>query len=326
MRDATLPTELQGLNGKVQYVQRVSSTEWSSSCPNCGGVIHKGGDFPDRFRMWTNANGKNKVMGWCRHCAYVWFPDTSRPLDPHEIERWRQEQLERERERKRSAEKAIKNLQSERIWETYNFALNDWALNDVIGKEWGIRPDWVNYWQLGLISDFTVYSKDNEPYHSPGISIPVWRMNNTVHNIKVRVLNPKSSGDRYRALYKVGCAAPFVALRDMKFDTCLLVEGEKKAMVSAQCAENIQIIGIPTKTPDETFLTDLESFGKIVVCLDPDASKAEKDSISPLIRIVKMIGTERVAVMELPDKLDDMIVKYKFPLMKGLKYAKKMEA
>src|SRR5678816_3484565 len=98
MREDSLPTEFAKLTGKVNYIQRVSSYEWSSSCPNCGGVPHKHGEPPDRFRMWTNANGKNKVLGWCRRCGHVWFPD-SKPIDKEEFERWRKEQLETERQR-----------------------------------------------------------------------------------------------------------------------------------------------------------------------------------------------------------------------------------
>src|SRR5688500_5524808 len=145
MRDTTLPNEFVGLQGKVNYVQQVSKDEYSSSCPQCGGEPRRN-EFPDRFRLFLNARGQNKIMGWCRRCSYIWFPDTSRVINPAEMEQWRKEQLVREEERKRSAERAIEILKSEKIWLKYNEMLGE--LGKITLKEWGIREDWANFWRL----------------------------------------------------------------------------------------------------------------------------------------------------------------------------------
>src|SRR5688572_27245805 len=165
MIEMTLPNEFALLQGKVNYVQRVSKDEYSSSCPQCGGVPHKGGSLPDRFRLFLNAHGKNKVLGWCRRCSYVWFPDTSRPLSRDEMESWRQEQIRREEERKRSAELALANLRSEKIWLKYHEMLSEWSIS--VLQERGIRKDWADYWRLGFYPDYKVYNKTDGEYFSP---------------------------------------------------------------------------------------------------------------------------------------------------------------
>lgn len=179
MKQFDLPIEFQALT--VIHVQRVSSNEYSSECPQCGGEPHRGGELPDRFRMFLNAHGRNKVLGWCRRCGYVWFPNSA-AVSATELEIWRQEQIRQEEERKRSAERAIEILKSEKLWLKYNEMLNQWA-KDVI-KSWGIREDWANFWRLGLNPDYVVKSKDGE-YHSPAITIPLWQQNSpTPGNIK----------------------------------------------------------------------------------------------------------------------------------------------
>lgn len=326
MRESILPPEFQFLNGKVHYVQQVTHNEWSSSCPQCGGTIHKGGEFPDRFRMWTNARGKNKVLGWCRHCSCVWFPDSDKPMDPREFERWRQEQLEREERIRKEAEIAIAHLRSERIWEYYNKQLNDWSLS-VIQEQWGIDKNGIDYWELGMVADYTVHTKEGD-YHSPGITIPLWQQDGGVANVKVRVLNPRTSADRYRSLYKVGGGFLFTAWRGIEHKQCLIVEGEKKAMV---CAKNLgyeamQVVGVPTKTPNLGMLKQLDRFERLVVCLDPDAAVKDEEGRSPLGRMVDALGRERVAVLRLPYKIDDMIVENGLEIKDALRGARQLEA
>jgi hypothetical protein len=266
--------------------------------------------------MWTNANGKNKVLGWCRHCSYVWFPDNAKPISKEEFEAWRKEELIKQQERKRSAEKAIALLQTEKIWVQYHESLNEWTKGLLV--EWGISPKFQEYWQLGLMADYTVHHKE-ESYHSPAITIPVWQMGGIVSNVKLRVLNPKDSSDRYRSLYRTGEGKPFFAWNKTKFDSCLIVEGEKKAMVSAiHMKRDMQVAGIPTKTPSRESLQQFTNYGKITICLDPDAEEEA-------MRLAQMIGVEKVSIIRLPGKVDDLIVQNKLNLNEALRYARKVE-
>jgi hypothetical protein len=308
MKLSVLPVEFAGLQGKVDFVRQVAHDEFSSSCPQCGGIPHKSGESPDRFRLFLNAHGKNKVMGWCRRCSYVWFPDSSRSLDPLEFDGWRKEQIEREEARRRSAEKAIAQLKSEKIWHKYNEMLNEWAVD--ILKSWGIRKDWANYWRLGMFPDFKVFSRENGEYFSPAITIPVWQQDTPVPaNIKLRVLNPRSAHDRYRSLYKIGVGKPFVAFNKLHSDTCVLVEGEKKAMVVAQYSDQkYQVVGLPSVTPTADLLANFDKYGTLYLCLDPDAKQEDSKGNSPLKRMVELLNRE-VRVIDLPDKVDDMIIR-----------------
>lgn len=316
MREDSLPNEFAKLTGKVNYIQKVSSSEWSSSCPQCGGTPHKHGEPPDRFRMWTNANGKNKIMGWCRRCSYVWFPENSKPIDREEFDRWRKEQIEIERQRKLDAERAIALLQSKKPWEQYHLRLNEWAIS--LLEKRGITKEYADYWQLGLCEDFLV----NGEYHSPALTIPIWQHEGKINNVKLRILNPKVSGDRYRNLYKMGQTFPFVAWPDTKHNVCLIVEGEFKAMVSAAYSNHkYQVVGVPSKTPSREALAQLDRYENLVVCLDPDASED-----NALTRMVTMLGRDRVRVAQLAGKIDDMIVEHGLDVNDVVKYAKKMEA
>lgn len=257
----------------------------------------------------------------CRHCGYAWFPDSDRQPSQDDVEKWRKEQLEREYQRKAEAERAIELLKSQKIWEQYHANLERYALASQTIEEWGIPKEFANAWQLGFIPDYTVYSKQNGEYHSPAITIPVWQPKWEITNVKVRVLNPKSPHDRYRKIYKTGQDAAFWTYPDLESDTCLVVEGEKKAMVcSAHRPTTMQVVGVPTKTPSPELLAKFAKFKNVIVCLDPDASND-----GSLGRMVKTLGKFRTKVLELPDKVDDMIVHHSLDLMDALRYAKQME-
>ena len=304
----------------MNYVQQWTRDEYSSSCPQCGGVPHKSGEFPDRFRLFLNASGKNKVMGWCRHCGYVWFPDNDRPIAKEDFERWRREQVEREELRKQEAEKAIKLLKSERVWEQYHANVAKYTLAQDTIASWGIVDAHADAWKIGFIPDYVVYSKQNGEYHSPAITIPLWQPDWEIRNIKVRVLNPRSSADRYRKLYKTGDDGAFWASPSLQSDTCLLVEGEKKAMVCyAHVPENVQVVGLPTKTPSKDTMTQFASFKKIYLCLDPDARLDNSQQ-----KAVAELGKFRTYVINLPGKVDDMIVHNSLDIMDAMRYSKRI--
>lgn len=317
----TLPSEFSELAGKVQYVRRVNAHEWSSSCPQCGGSQHPGGEPPDRFRMWTrNRNGN--VFGWCRRCSYFWSPNQSKKMSPEEFEKWRAEQLRIEQERKAAAEKAIALLQSEHLWDLYHQGLTEYSKSII--QNWGISAKWASYWKLGFNPDLLIYNKTHGEYHNPAISIPLWQLDGRVANIKFRALNPVEPNDRYRMAYKTGLTFLFWSFREVNLKECLVVEGEKKAMVSAlHLYENglkMQVIGLPSVTPSAELLQELDGFTKITLCLDPD-SRIKQNGLSPEARAVDILGRERTKVLRLPHKVDDMIVQNKLQLKDALKYA-----
>ena len=318
MREDTLPVEFAGLQGKVHYVRRVTAGEWSSSCPQCGGAPHKGGEFPDRFRMWVK-NKSGNTLGWCRRCNFYWTPENKRQMARHEFEQWRKDMLAAEERRKADAERAIKLLKSEKAWECYHEQLSDWSVE--VLRSWGIRKDWADYWKLGFYPDYKCYNRQDGEYHTPAITIPIWQHDWDLRNIKVRTLNPKRDSDRYRALYKTGHDYPFVAFPVLKTNKVLVVEGEKKAMVAAEWSDQkFQVIGVPSKTPSVDSLQVLDRYDTIYLCLDPDARVGE--GMTPQRRLIDILGKERVRVVNLPRKVDDMIVENKLNIHNALKYAR----
>ena len=70
-REHPLPPHWAVLAGKVDYVQRVSNTEYSSSCPQCGGTPHPNGELPDRCRLFVDEH----PTLFCRKCGLVAYPD-----------------------------------------------------------------------------------------------------------------------------------------------------------------------------------------------------------------------------------------------------------
>ena len=179
MRTDTLPLEFSSIAHLVEYVVKRTHNEFSSSCPKCGGNIHKNGEYPDRFRLFLNAHGMNRVFGWCRSCGYTWFPDKTGKLSKEEIEQWRREQAKIEDERRRSAEKALSLLNNEKAWERFYESNNDWSREMFHG--WGIAESWIEYLKLGLMPDYVV-RHDEEFYHSPAATIPVWNVGGVVQN------------------------------------------------------------------------------------------------------------------------------------------------
>lgn len=313
MRRSILPIEFSPLAGRVGDVYQVSPTEWCSSCPQCGG--------DDRFRMWTNATGRNKVFGWCRQCSYIWSPKKEKPMSPAEFEQWRQEQIKVEEERKRQAEQALKLLHSERIWEFYHLNRGEYGIE--FWQKRGIPKEWQEYWKLGMYGNYAL----SADYHSPAATIPMWHENWEIDNVKLRVLNPRDDTERYRAIYKTGLKPkPFIAFPDLISKSALVVEGEIKAMVcAAYKSKDYQVVGLPSATPDANALTNLKIFDTIYLSLDPDArvgTLGGKNPITPEKRIIDIVGSERIRLVHLHDKVDDLILNYGLNIDSAVKVAK----
>lgn len=324
LRQDSLPSEFSSISNAVNYVVKRTPTEWSGSCPQCGGQVHKNGEFPDRFRMFLNAHGMNKVFGWCRACGYTWFPNRDKEPSKEEVEAWRKQQEEVERSRKEAAERALELLNNEKIWEKFHGQNNDWSRR--VFRDWGIADSWIEYLQLGLLPDFVV-KRGEDSYHSPAATIPIWNVGGVVQNIKLRILNPKCGGDRYRNFYSLGQSFLFVPLYDLPLSGVgVIVEGEKKSIVLEQTLNNpsFRVVGLPSLSPDPTIFDQLKNLDPIYLWLDPDGFNKVEGKESPVERNVRLIGKERVRVVQSPIKVDDGIVKYGLNPWSYLKMARKM--
>lgn len=327
-RECPLPSGFEGLTGQVQYVQRQTASEYSSSCPQCGGSAHHNGEFPDRFRMFING----KVRGWCRKCEFVWFPDMDEDWRPDAAEiakraKAAEQALQREIER---AQVTLAEMRQARQWLEYHEQLTPNAR--AMWRMRGLSDTWVDWWQLGYSDTFDLWQISNGDWEkywtSPTLTIPIWGHDWEVNNIKHRLLNVPPSGGKYQQEKKGIPAAPFICDPDRKDGPLMIAEGEIKAMVTFATIDSatIQVAGIPTVTPSQQMIETFEGYEPVYICLDPDAFiKPSKDRASPIERISEIVG-KRARIVELPDKVDDLIVEGhldKDGLRKALRRARK---
>ena len=300
--EVPLPPAFGGLEGKVRFVQRVSDTEYSATCPACGGDQHAGGEWPDRFRLFNDGHPR----GWCRQCGLLWFPDMVEgyePPSPQQIEGWRKEQERREEARRRSAERALENLRGRRLWEQYNQALGETGRG--IWRKRGVPDGFIDYWQLGYtpVHEFYIHG---QPWRTPTITIPLFDAAWQARNIKHRLLQPPEGTDqRYRyELSGQGNGPLFLCDPDNDLaGHVYVIEGEIKSMVTFARLDDSHtaMVGLPGKTPGPEVISTLQQAERVTLVVDQGAKKAGID-------MARRIGVSRVWLLETGMKIDDALL------------------
>ena len=322
MRFDSVPAEFEPIAHLVSQVVKRTAVEWSSSCPACGGGNHRNGEPSDRFRMMT-VSKIGIPLGWCRKCTYRWFPGKDRKPTQEEKEAWRQEQIRIETEKRDDAQHAINLLNSERIWEFFFSQNNNWSY-EILEKR-GFSRSWIEYLQFGLNPDFVVWSRKQErweEYHSPALTIPIWSVGDKVNEVKMRVLNPRSDADRYRAWYKTKTTSLYIPLHDLPIgNVAAVIEGEFKSALVCEKLDNlkISIVGVQSKKPDAQVFQNLSHCEIVYLGLDPDAFVPQYNQKGERLEnaveyCTRLIGKERVRIIEFPCKPDDGILKGMNPM------------
>jgi len=293
MRACDLPAPFLALHGQVQFVQQATRSEFSSSCPKCGGDQHPNGEYPDRFRMFT----EGKILGWCRRCGYLWFPDMAGDsrISPEELDRFRQEQKERAEARLRSAQRELELLRDSKLWERYNSMLGERERAWWRGR--GIPDVWQELWEFGW------------DHQRNAATIPLFAPGGECVNIKLRLMD--ESAGRYR-YHLTGQPAPLF-LCDPDADMgghVIAVEGEIKAAVTWITLDDSHttVVGMPGLNPSPDVKRQLAQADRVTLVLDPGADKRGPDGWSPMGRLVKDIGRDRCSVLIPPCKIDDMLL------------------
>ena len=314
MRESPLPEQWLCLTGRVQYVQRVSAKEFSSSCPSCFGAPHSDGTWPDRCRLFTDAH----PTLFCRRCGLVAYPDQfgdknyARP-SPEQIGIWRAEQIKREEERKRSAERALQHLRDERTWELYHETMDAGARAYWCKR--GIHEDMQDFWNLGW-KDVHYFRSGETSASSPTATIPLFDNQWQPLNIKHRIIVPPNKNDRYR--YELAGQSHPLFLCDPGRpigDDVIVVEGEIKAMVMFETLDDakISMVGLPGLSPDDEIVKQLAVCERVLLVLDPGSDvpveQNGKKLISPAERLVERIGRKNCRLL-IPTggKIDDIIL------------------
>lgn len=302
MREMPLPQGFEGLSGKVRFVHRATATEFASSCPSCGGDMHRDGSWPDRFRMFT----VGKVRAWCRKCGGLWFPDMVDPSfrpDPELMKVWQEEREQHYRVQKEMAERALRMLENEKTWLEWHEGMDERARK--MWEDVGVPREWQDFWKLGY-TDNKQFEHCGEIFTRPSMTIPKFDFGWHVRNIDFRLIDPPSGVGKYRPVPNLP-ATVFISTpneKDLR-DEVFVVEGSKKAMILSIYTDNDgmrQTIGIPSCTSWAGFEDRLKECGRVWLIGDPDATDW-------FMKLGRAIG-DCARVVELSCKPDDAILKY----------------
>lgn len=262
--------------------------EDSFFCYGC----QRGGDIIEFVMAYNQVDFKQacEVLGGSREISAA---------ELARIEKERADQRLKEAERKLAeAQRILEQLKRDRPWEKYYEQSGErgrklWEMR-------GIPADWQSFWQLGYCP--------TSPWSSPTISIPIrgdydW----TVTNVKHRLLGVEEYGGKYRYEQAGIPAAPFICQPKLDKGPLFLTEGEIKAMVACLTIDspNVQVAGLPSIMPGESVLKVFADHEPIYFCPDPDAFDKPRE---PVLKVVATLGKNRVRVVELPDKIDDLII------------------
>lgn len=274
-----------GQDGNAFHVYRdAGKQKWKCFSGDCGG-----GDALDFVQKWR---------GWDLKQAYD-FLGGEQQYDPQEMKRLADErhaQAEKElQDKQQRMEAARKELQVAERHLFYHDNMENWAVE--LWKQRGLDEGLQAFFTLGACDDFTVGE-----FHTPTLTIPIFSEENTLLNIKHRLINPQNPKDKYRPERSgLGAFPPLLAIPAMGYDgeLVVVVEGEIKAMVTWAHlpANDFQVIGVAGKNSFKS-LADKLFNKKVVVIPDPSGEKEAEE----LARAVSG------RVLYLPEKVDDYLL------------------
>ena len=309
----------------LKKVSKIHGGEWSGPCPFCSG--------DDRFSIQPhNINGP---IWLCRHCTdgkwqdviefverrdgvdfkgalnILFGGDVSVGIDPEALQKIRAEreaaQAEQIKiEQEQQAEKR-QSLHESGIWQIYHANLDKYDQRG-LWHERGLTDYFIDLYYLGYCPSF--YFGEGANY--PTLTIPSWQADQVV-GLAHRALVDDPVGGKYRPERPGLGKALFFGNPDTDQLTgkVLLLEGEIKTAVtfahiwqamplSGHPLYWYELVGIAGTAWKPEWCVQFEQVSEIVIGLDPDAiDKAEK--------IAEQLGRERCKLIELPDKIDDLI-------------------
>lgn len=311
-KSTPLHPDLKAAWGHLSYIAYRGSNQWTAACPWCGegGHDRNTGD-PDRFVMFGPEPGAN-ARGWCRKCEkFAWADehsdDRSSP-SPEAIEAAR-----KERERLAALEleltkSKLRAIQSSPMWKEWHEQME--AEQRRIWEKRGVIDYFQDYYSLGYRTDYTYYY-DGQEWRTPALTIPHFDTGWELANIQYRLQDVAPGAGKYRQTPGLPAAMFRTEPEERLSGAVLIVEGAIKSIVLYQhlgrkpLGFELNIVGIPSKTPSGAMLDQFDDCDPIYVLLDPDAYT--DNSISSVAR---KLGQERVLVAKTPVKPDDLIVEY----------------
>lgn len=311
-----LPPELAGLQGRVQYVQRVSENEYHMSCPNCGLQDHHNDSNPsDRFVVWMESRFNGRPFGMCiRHCGYKWTPDKQdAEWTPEEKDAFSQKRRQlNEQENERITKYAREVVMKQGAYLRYAQDLQKSVYGqDYLRRRWFDSHEWNTWFGYGVIEAYKVRGR-NSTYYSPAITMPVVGLGKVVENVKLRVTESHCSEDRFRNIYKSGNQHPYFPMHDEKIGNRVAIfEGEMKSnqvAMRGRLPSEVQIIATQGKGIGARLFYMVENCEVVYLCLDPDAYEPNKNGETEIMRAARRIGLDRVRIITCREKVDDAII------------------
>jgi hypothetical protein len=131
-------------------------------------------------------------------------------------------------------------------------------------------------------------------------------------------MDPPVPGDKYRQMAGVPAAMFLTEPDEPLIGGVLVVEGAKKGIVTYSHIDtklNLTVVAIPSKTPSADMLEMLNKADPVYLALDPDAywptvSKDGRVTSPNINKIALKLNRERVIIVKLPCKPDDLFVEY----------------
>lgn len=281
--------------------------EWHSACPfQC--PPDSGGS--DRFIIFKEGNY------WCRNCgASGWLKEKERG--------WRPSSADLELIAKRHKAQQQSDAEKLAAWQRAHAHApwKDWMEQMPIEKwaEWetmGMPESVITQYSLGWREEVEIMTEKYGRLTLPAFTIPIAApMNCEIVNIQYRLENVPAGVGKYRQAYNIPAAALYANQNQQGI--VWVVEGAKKALVLNRLFDaKHQVVGLPSNVPSPALLEKIASypFETIYLAFDPNSDNAIR-------RAVKYL-TNRVRVLRLPDKPDDLVLAHGWDAARFLRYAK----
>jgi len=314
-----LPIEFIGLQGRVQWVQKVNDNEYTSSCPACGIDESKHSDQnpSDRFIMWLESRNTGKPFGLCfRGCGFKWTPNKEDTIwTDEELQVFKQKRIELiEKENERIAEFARSVVMAQGFYKQYSAKLKDSQYGKMYLSQRGFNSDeWNRYFGFGIIEDYLCKGFLSN-YSSPAITMPIKSVGRVIENIKLRVADAHHPKDRFRNQYKSKAQHIYLPMGETVISNkTLIIEGEMKSCTVAQrtygkLPEDIQILATQGNGIGGRMLHAIRDCEVVYLCLDPDTFIPNEKEVTNIMMNARKIGYDRTRVIICKDKVDDAIL------------------
>jgi len=295
-----LSTKAQIKWGHLPFLQNKTNKEWSAACPVCGGDVHRNGERPDRFRIFTDGEER----AWCRRCGHFEWAD-SEPPTQQQLQKVNQYRVELAHREEKRLKYLIDDLQLRAYWRGYHNNMSQ-LLKDYWTAE-GFNEYLIDKYQLGGMDAYHIGE-----FQTPAATIPYWGRDWEVTNLQYRLLKPIKKNDKYR---KVPGLPLGIFYADADIETggqVLVVEGAKKAMITwLALGHAYNVVALPNASPGVTVLDALSDlFEQVLLGLDPDTCIPNNKGEIPAHTVASHIGLARTKLVYWPEKPDELVVSY----------------